>query len=302
MQAEKEKFNLSNKLFLGINFRDCFSEQKLAQYLAPYIGTVTPFVFKKRTDRLLPSTHWSNTDELIDFCRQLASEQADGVFPSEGWLRKRGRFKNRAGEPYNTASVYIKTWIGGIRKLREILGQADKSTKLWTKEKALAAYMDWFERYGFTAGQARAKQKAGDSSLSVKEYRTATNICSAVHKFIGGTAKANKLLNITIDRQRRWNKEGVRTFYKDLWSRFQLTPPQVVYLHRKGLLPSSITLEEVEVARKVQDGAKRLFGSVEGLQNVLGIQPFTTKQWILDHGLLPPKRKRRTAKIEGLFE
>ncbi len=295
-RAEKENFNRSNKLFLGINFRDCFSEEKLTRHLAPYIGTVKPFIFKKTTDNVIPSTHWSNSDELIGFCRRLASEQSDGVFPSEGWLRKRGRFKNRPGEPYNTASVYIKTWLGGIRKLREILGQADKSTKVWTRETAIAAYKDWFERYEFTAEQARAKHKTGDSSLSVSEYRTATNICSAVYKLIGGTAKANKLLDLAVNRQRRWTKESVQAFYTDLWSRFQLIPPQVVYLHRKGLLPSSLTAEEVEVARNVIDGAKRLFGSPEALHTTLGIHPATTKQWILSRGFALPKRKKRTVR------
>jgi hypothetical protein len=52
----------------------------------------------------------------------------DGKFPTEEWLRKRGRWADRPGEPYNTLSVYIKQWIGGVRKLRLLLDQEEAST------------------------------------------------------------------------------------------------------------------------------------------------------------------------------
>jgi hypothetical protein len=82
-RAEKERFNSDNPNFLGIAFKDCFDEGRLSAILAPYIGTVEPFVFDRPTDSVIQSTHWSNTDELLEYCRHLAAQMSDGAFPTE---------------------------------------------------------------------------------------------------------------------------------------------------------------------------------------------------------------------------
>jgi hypothetical protein len=112
--------------------------------LDPFIGLVAPFRFDKPTDALLYSTHWSNADELIAFCRKLAELQPNKIFPTESWLRKRGNETEREGVPYNTLSIYIKKWIGGVRKLRAILGQGEHSTVQWDEKTAIERYLsDW---------------------------------------------------------------------------------------------------------------------------------------------------------------
>lgn len=137
----KEAFNRRNPNYLGIEFEDCYHDESLSRILEPYIGEIEPFIFSEPSDKLLQTAHWSNADELLDACRQLASQQPDGIFPTEEWLRKRGKWAARPGPPYNTISVYIKKWIGGVRNLRKILGQEHASTMVWDSQKATREYL-----------------------------------------------------------------------------------------------------------------------------------------------------------------
>ena len=197
----KEQYNLSNPSFLGIEFEDCYDDKRLTSILQPYIGIIEPYIFEKAFDKEIPSTHWSNADELIEYCRDFANKCQAGIFPTEEWLRKRGKWKNREGIAYNTLSIYIKKWIGGIRKLRRIIGQEENSTEVWNKEKALAEYAKWNNNYGFTPGRARYLFTSGQISLSKEEYNKACCIEAAVLKYVGGSLEACKIIGIKLPRK-----------------------------------------------------------------------------------------------------
>jgi len=193
----KESFNLENTNFIGIPHASCYEEETLASLLEPHIGLIVPFQFDKPTDALIHSTHWSNADELLDFCKQLASTMPSGRFPSEDWLRKRGRWTEREGETYNTLSVYIKTWLGGTRKLRELIDQGEESTKQWDCASALAAYKSFYDSHGHTPDQVRSSvRRDKNSPFSVETSRQAARIASAVGKYAGGAHKAKQALGI----------------------------------------------------------------------------------------------------------
>ncbi len=192
----KIKFNANNKNFLGINFNDCYNENALEKILKQYIGIITPFNFEKSYDKIIPTTHWSNADELIQCCKYFAQKMPNGIFPTEEWLRKSGKWKHRDGEAYNTLSIYIKTWIGGIRKLRKILGQSENSTTKWSKEKAIKEYENIFNKYGLTTGQLRSKLRRRQINLSENERHLINNIDAAVRKHYGSVSKLNEYLGI----------------------------------------------------------------------------------------------------------
>lgn len=192
----KEEYNKNNVNFLGINFRDCYNEPRLESILKPFIGKIKPFVFKKQFDSEIPSTHWSNVDEMLTFCIDLAKKQPKNIFPTEEWLRKRGKWKNRPGESYNTLAVYIKTWVGGIRKLRSLLGQPENSTVSWSKELVLSEFKSFYNKYGLTPGTVRTRFRRGQINISKKEAKYATNLDHAILVYFGGTPAICKKLNI----------------------------------------------------------------------------------------------------------
>lgn len=194
-REDKEAFNRSNPNFLGIHYKDCYDEATLTKVLEPYIGVISPFKFDKPTDHLIYSTHWSNADELLEYCRLLASTMPNGEFPTEEWLRKRGKWANRLGETYNTLSVYIKTWLGGVRNLRKLLEQSHVSTTKWDKDSAIAAYRKFYDKYGLTPGRARSLSRRG-GDISIEVVAEAGRIENAVGKYAGGSVAVNKLLGI----------------------------------------------------------------------------------------------------------
>lgn len=198
----KEKYNLANKQFLGIQYQDCFDEQQLSVILKPYIGVIKPHIFEKPTDKVIQSTHWSNTDELVEYCRHFAKNCSGGKFPTEEWLRKRGKWKNRKGVAYNTLSIYIKTWAGGIRNLRKIIGQEENSTLTWDKEKTLVEFNKWYVKYGYTPSAAAQRFLRHQISISKEEYNKAQRINAAIQKYVGSALEACKILNIKLFRSK----------------------------------------------------------------------------------------------------
>lgn len=279
----KEAYNTRNANFLGVHFQDCFDDNVLAKILEPYIGVIKPFQFDKTTDRLIHSTHWSNADELLEYCRQLAASMPDGIFPTEEWLRKRGKWKDRDGETYNTLSIYIKTWIGGVRKLREILGQQQASTIKWDEASATAAYLRFYEEHGITAEQARAtaRHKIGHI-IPAAVVADAIRICSAVGKYAGGTVALNQQLGIIIDKTRKWPKQAILEGFKTVIAKWGASPTQLLYDHKKG----RITLPNDERHHMIQilDAGRRKFGSVKEIYAIISFTPLSR-----------PRKRRRKA-------
>ena len=106
----KEAWRAGDPNFLGLQYQDCLSDGRLAVLLQPYIRVIEPFRFDKPQDRQIETAHWSDADEFLETCRQLAADMPDGIFPSEEWLRKRGRYASRTGDAYNTIAVRVNLY------------------------------------------------------------------------------------------------------------------------------------------------------------------------------------------------
>lgn len=197
VRALKERFNAGRPGFLGIEFRDCFSDAKLDVILRPHIGLRAPTRTRMPHDAVLETTHWSNADELIETCRALASKMPDGKLPSEDWLRKRGRWAGREGPAYNTIAVYVRTWLGGTRVARKLLGQAEMNTVQWTRDGALEALREWIRVHGKTPGAC-----SRDPDPDVR--RQAKKLEHAVRKYVGPVADACVLIGGP--KARKWSR------------------------------------------------------------------------------------------------
>jgi hypothetical protein len=198
----KEMFNAANPSFLGIHFADCYKENRLTEILEPHIGLIEPFCFDKSTDCEIPSTHRSNADELLEYCRAFSASQPNGEFPTEEWLRKRGKWAMRPGPAYNTLSVYVKTWLGGVRKLREFLGQAHVSTNKWHREKVLSRWMAFRCRYGMTPNAMCARSRRGQGLYPDEALAEAHLLASVVSKYAGGSAAADEATGFKPNRRK----------------------------------------------------------------------------------------------------
>ena len=268
VRQAKEKFNAENPRFLGIHHSECYDDGKLDAILGEVVGAIQPFQFDRPTDALIYSTHWSNADELLDFCKDIATKMPGGEFPSEDWLRKRGKWAGRDGEAYNTLSVYIKQWLRGIRNLRKLLGQSNVSTLQWDRDSAIAAYKVFYQQHGLTPNQARAKnRKKSDSAISDDVAAEAVRIASAVEKYAGGSGAVMNELGITIKRQTKWMPEVLLSTAMSLYEKYGLTPDQIVHRHRGGKI--EVPLKELQQAARIVDVATRYPGGMAAICNKL---------------------------------
>lgn len=269
VRQAKENFNAGNSRFLGIHHSECYDDGKLDTILRQAIGTtIQPFRFDKPTDALIHSTHWSNADELLDFCRDLAAKMPNGEFPAEDWLRKRGKWALREGVAYNTLSVYIKQWLGGVRNLRRLIGQSDVNTQQWDRHSAIAAYKVFYERHGLTPNQIKnKKRRKNDDTISESVALEAIRIASAVEKYAGGSAVVNGELGIAITRQTKWTPDTMVNTAKLLHDKYGLTPNQIVYQHRIGKI--DIPLDDLQLAAGVVDAAARYPGGMTAMRKML---------------------------------
>lgn len=270
MRTAKERFNEDNPRFVGIHHADCYEEEKLTALLKPHIGLIKPFRFDKPTDAILQSTHWSNADELLDYCRDLASRMPDGIFPTEEWLRKRGKWSSRPGEVYNTLSVYIKLWLGGVRNLRKMIGQGHASTQEWDRDTALNAYRVFYETYGMTPEQTRHLYRRKDNPrISDEIAQEAARISNAVRKYAGGSEEAKAHLDINPERQIKWTRAIVLEKVLQTYKKWGLTPNQLLYDHKKGarILPPETQRDLIQL----KDAISRHPGGATALFKELGI-------------------------------
>lgn len=272
----KELFNAGNPRFLGISFRDCFSDDKLSAILEPFIGLIPAFRFTQAIDHAIESSHWSNADELLEFCRHLASQMPDGAFPNEEWLRKRGKFASREGPAYNTLSVYIKLWIGGIRKLRELLGQPEMSTQQWDEAKTLERWRGFWDKHGVTPSQVRHSNRQKASQFPKDVLLEANNLANAAARYAGGADAANTKLGITPARARKWPRHELLNAYRKITGTWGATPGQVLSDFQAG--KTKLTADEARWIGQVIDASTRNGGSRELCEAI---------------GFITPKRPRR---------
>jgi hypothetical protein len=204
----------------------------------------------------------------------------DGQFPTEEWLRKRGKWKDRPGETYNTLSVYIKTWLGGIRNLRKLLGQSHVSTIDWNKNSAIAEYQKFYEKHKLTAGQVRTIFRRG-GDISSELAAEAGRLENAVLKYAGGSAVVNEQLGIVIDRTRSWTRDAILEGFKAIIAEWKVSPMQLLYDHKTGKtkLPEK-TYKQMD--QLVGAAGRKFNGGLKEVYEILGFE-------------LPSRpRKRRT--------
>lgn len=247
-RAFKEKWQSNNPNFLGIPYRHCLSDAKLTAILKPYIGVIEPFQFDKPIDREIETSLWSNADDLLETCREFAAQMPDGIFPGEGWLRKRGKYTDRPGPTYNTLAIRVNQWLGGTRHLREILGHGQASTTAWTKDKAIAAWQDFHQRHGLSPSQCQSPKRA--KSLSPDVRRKAGSIYQAT-RILGVLSEARKG---RFERRVKWTPDTTIAAWHQFTKEHGKTPTQCMSGSQRRSRPRAVT-----------DRATSIYGAIRRL-------------------------------------
>ena len=261
-RQHKETFNRDNAQFLGIPHKSCYDDAQLLAVLQPRIGVIEPFQFDKPVDAVIPSTHWSNADELLAYCRAIAAGAAGGVFPAEDWLRKRGRWADRPGETYNTLAVYVRLWLGGIRNVRRLLDQGHASTLQWNADSALREYKRFFDEHGRTPGQVTGEYygKAPNRTVGAEVLADAGRIGSAVNKYVGGALEAQRQLGLKLARQ-YWTAESAAKAFREFCQQHGMTPSQAAGRWVEKA-PNALTAEFSRYAVRLTNAYRKHVGPI----------------------------------------
>jgi hypothetical protein len=161
-KARKESWLNGNTDFLGVSYKDCYAQKGLERILAPYIGNAVLAASANKPEIDLEQSLYADKAELLEKCRKLAASMPDGIFPSESWIRKRGKHRDRPGEADNTLAAYVFRWLGGTRRVRELLGQGDASTIKWSEAKVREAWSAFEAKTGLTPSQAKGKNRIAE--------------------------------------------------------------------------------------------------------------------------------------------
>ena len=245
----KEAWNSAhNPDFLGIDHGDCLSDARLEEHLSPYIGIATPIRVQRREDGLVETAHWSSADELLDTCRQIAALAPGGVFPSDEWLRKRGKFADREGPAYNSVSAYVQRWLGGTRKVRELLGQGHASTTRWDAAEVKAAWKAFEQKHGMSP--QRAIEPLNRRDLPLEAGREASRIWSAANRL----KVKDAVLGIRQGPKISWTSDRVIGEWLAFCDEHGCQPTECMSASKRARLPKEVCTR----ATRVYSAASRL--------------------------------------------
>jgi hypothetical protein len=253
-RAMKEAFNADNANFLGLQYQECLSDARLGQLLAPFIGYIEPFRFDKPQDHAIETAHWSNADELLETCRMLAAQMPDGVFPSEDWLRKRGKYISRPGPQYSTLAGRVHEWLGGTRQVRRLLNQESNNTIEWTPAGVIAAWRAFHNKHGMTPSQYKAARNR--LNLPTDIVAEANRIYAAAKRHgVREVARAGHNTRV------KWTIESVTAAWRNFVSTHGVIPSQCMSAIRRKTMPH----ETYDEATRIYGAARRL-GILEALK------------------------------------
>ena len=241
----KETWHAGDPTFLGIQYKDCLSDLRLTEALAPYIGVIAPFIFDKPSDRTIETSHWSDTDDFLETCRQLAAEMPDGIFPGDEWLRKRGRYADRPGPAYTTISQRVNAWFHGTRKVRELLGQSGVGSTAWTAQKVTEAWADFERRHGLTPTQCMGSRRR---QLPREVGAEASKIYQAARRH-GVAGQANHPRRA---RKVTWTREYALAEWGSFVSEHGLKPTQCMSPARRQVLPRAVVTRAANIYSAVR--------------------------------------------------
>jgi hypothetical protein len=247
-RALKEAWQRDRPNFLGISYKDCLSQERLAQILEPFIGPITEDATSKPYEGAIETSLYASKNELLAACRALAAQMPDGIFPADSWLRKRGKHADRPGPTYSSLAVYVTRWFGGSRAVRKLLGQEDASTKQWTPQTVIAAWRAFELKHGLTPSQCKgAKRSKIESRAIIVE---------------GSKIYAAALWHDVLDEAR-----GGRTARKVKWTPDYIAERWRAFVEVHGRSPSQCMskVRRRTLPRAVTDEATNLYGAARRL-------------------------------------
>lgn len=233
-RALKEQWNADNPNFLGIQYQDCLSDARLTEILAPYIGVIAPFNFTQPSDHQIETAHWTDGNELLETCRQIAAMMPDRLFPNEQWLRKRGKYAGRPGEAYNSVALRVNQWLGGTRNVRKLLGQEQASTRQWSATAAIEAWRKFEADHGVPPTTLASKDAVAKYPTELIRQANMIRAAATRHGVLDVAREGKK------GRAPQWSEAAIRQAWDAFEQQHGFPPSKAVGTKRRAQYSAEI--------------------------------------------------------------
>lgn len=203
----KEKFNKNNENFIGIEYDDCYKEEKLRDILRPYIGDPPVIEFRHEHDKFFTPATWTVADDVLHRCQVVIDNIENGVLPPIDWFLKQRNFANRETfdwELYWTDLPDKFTRLGGIVKVREYLGQSRTcltNKHNWDRNKVIEYLIDFITTHKEWPSTiaSRLSLLPEKSTIEVSLLREASNLSNNARTHIGSAVEVQSLIMPMLD-------------------------------------------------------------------------------------------------------
>ena len=172
IRQAKEIFNADRSNFLAIEYDDCYDENKLINILEPFLGRPHPSNILNAYDANIPSVFWSLADQVLTEAEDIASHFEDRSLPAQHWFNRIELYADRVIQPWEQAKwgVFLSKTkrIGGLNKLRSMMGRGQKNRHDWTRDEVLHVFREMYCKYQ-KSPSALMKILSDKQSLSPEE-------------------------------------------------------------------------------------------------------------------------------------
>lgn len=169
----KEDFHKNDPTFLGVEYLDCYKENRLREILRPFIGD--PAIRYQHPLINVPSVTLSFVDETIQECRELCEKLPIGkqTLPSAEWFARSGRYEDRDRFDWELESYgRLLGRLGqiGYPKVRMALGQVPKQHEKWNKQQCLLGFQDLLTEFNQTASHIKITLQKMENLTVQEQY------------------------------------------------------------------------------------------------------------------------------------
>ena len=188
----KEDFHKVDDTFIILEYRDCYSDERLAKLLRPYIG-LPPVVLERSAK--LATTMASVQDQVLQQCRDIKSKLQTDKLPSSAWFDRTGPYIDRKieeWEPRSFAKLVRDIERIKFTEIRKLLGENDIPSRMsWSEPEVLVAYKAAVAKYNVSPTTLynrlyRLKQKNGLCESDMLLMSEMSKLSNAVAKYFKG--------------------------------------------------------------------------------------------------------------------
>ena len=131
IRHSKEEYHKNDRTFVGIEYKDCYNEDKMQEIFSPYIdhNMIRKVEGSKKN---ISTSKWSLFEEVLARARKVCEKTVDHQLPSHTWFCKKPPYQNRKTEDwerhiYNSGLSFSHDLsIVGMNTIRNELGLPEK--------------------------------------------------------------------------------------------------------------------------------------------------------------------------------